>query len=266
MNSGVKLIYPVAQRKEEEDNAPQANGDEDGRITFDDTSEFVRNVNAESLASQVKRERAATPAGPQAEEPIVVKIERGEEGEDQDMDSDEDEDETLAEMAAREGLSLPEYRLKIERQLNEMSEIKAEDEVGTFCSLIVPRADMVQVEEEEEANTGGGVASVLNLLRQQGSLKAQTSQDAEVEKTQREYDLWKADFRRREAQREIDKLRARGQNMDEAQREYEKRRREQQELRDAMDLYKSYKPNVDIKYHDEFGRGKLSSPDTNTGE
>jgi U4/U6.U5 tri-snRNP-associated protein 1 len=77
MNSGVKLIYPVAQRKEEEDNAPQANGDEDGRITFDDTSEFVRNVNAESLASQVKRERAATPAGPQAEEPIVVKIERG---------------------------------------------------------------------------------------------------------------------------------------------------------------------------------------------
>jgi U4/U6.U5 tri-snRNP-associated protein 1 len=157
------------------------------------------------------------------------------------MDSDEDEDETLAEMAAREGLSLPEYRLKIERQLNEMSEIKAEDEV----------------ESEEEANTGGGVASVLNLLRQQGSLKAQTSQDAEVEKTQREYDLWKADFRRREAQREIDKLRARGQNMDEAQREYEKRRREQQELRDAMDLYKSYKPNVDIKYHDEFGRGKL---------
>jgi U4/U6.U5 tri-snRNP-associated protein 1 len=46
--------------------------------------------------------------------------------------------------------------------------------------------------------------------------------------------------------------------MDEAQREYEKRRREQQELRDAMDLYKSYKPNVDIKYHDEFGRGELT--------
>lgn len=257
---GQELRSTVAQRKAEEDDAPQTNGDEDGRITFDDTSEFVRNVNAESLATQVKRERAATPSGPSIQEPVVVKIERGEEREDQDMESDEDEDETLAEMAAREGLSLPEYRLKIERQLNEMSEIKAEDEVSVGHIEIRLSTDHDQVEPEEEASTGGGVASVLNLLRQQGSLKAQSSQDVEKEKTQREYDLWKADFRRREAQREIEKLRARGQNMDEAQREYEKRRREQQELRDAMELYKSYKPNVDIKYHDEFGRGKLNLP------
>jgi U4/U6.U5 tri-snRNP-associated protein 1 len=47
--------------------------------------------------------------------------------------------------------------------------------------------------------------------------------------------------------------------MTDAQREYEKRRREQQEIRDAAELYKSYKPNVEIKYHDEFGRGKLFS-------
>jgi U4/U6.U5 tri-snRNP-associated protein 1 len=48
--------------------------------------------------------------------------------------------------------------------------------------------------------------------------------------------------------------------MTDAQREYEKRRREQQEIRDAAELYKSYKPNVEIKYHDEFGRGKLFYP------
>lgn len=115
------------------------------------------------------------------------------------------------------------------------------------------------MEEEVEAVGGssGGVAGVLNLLRQQGSLKAQGADDADKEKTQREYDLWKADFRRREAQREIDRLRARGQNMDQAQREYENRAREQREIRDAHELYKSYKPNIDIKYHDEFGRGKL---------
>lgn len=125
-----QLTPTVAQRKEDEV-APQDNGDEDGRITFDDTSEFVRNVNIESLAAPVKRERAATPPAA-VEEPIVVKIERGEEGEvDEDMES-EDEDDTLAEMAAREGLSLAEYRIKIDSQLAEMSNIKAEDQVCSY--------------------------------------------------------------------------------------------------------------------------------------
>ena len=261
----VMLTRLVASRKEEED-APQDNGDEDGRITFDDTSEFVRNVNAESRAAPIKRERAATPSPAAAEEPIVVKVERGEEGEvpdeDEDMES-EDEDETLAEMAAREGLSLAEYRIKIESQMKEMSNIKAEDQVRfTLPGLGWNLADMLQVEDEEEevaGSTGGGVASVLNLLRQQGAIRALDQQDAEKEKTQREHDLWLADFRRREAQREIEKLKARGQNMDQAQREYENRVREQREIREAHELYKSYKPNVEIKYHDEFGRGKLYS-------
>ena len=70
--------------------------------------------------------------------PVVVKIERGEEGEvdeDEDMES-EDEDEALAEMAAREGLSLAEYRIKIDSQLQEIAHVKAEDEVRHFSSLI----------------------------------------------------------------------------------------------------------------------------------
>jgi U4/U6.U5 tri-snRNP-associated protein 1 len=177
--------------------------------------------------------------------------------EDEGMES-EDEDDTLAEMAAREGLSLEEYRLKIEREMNEMANIKAEDQVSCHYRSTGTGADK-QVEEEEEvaANTGGGVVSFLNLLRQQGSLKTTNPEDAEREATQRANDLWKADFRRRAAMREVEKLRARGQPMDDAQREYEKRRREQQEIRDAAELYKSYKPSVEIKYHDEFGRGKL---------
>jgi U4/U6.U5 tri-snRNP-associated protein 1 len=180
--------------------------------------------------------------------------------EDEGMES-EDEDDTLAEMAAREGLSLEEYRLKIEREMNEMANIKAEDQVSCRLLFDWTKADD-QVEEEEEvaANTGGGVASFLNLLRQQGSLKTTNPEDAEREATQRANDLWKADFRRRAAMREVEKLRARGQPMDDAQREYEKRRREQQEIRDAAELYKSYKPSVEIKYHDEFGRGKLTLP------
>jgi U4/U6.U5 tri-snRNP-associated protein 1 len=167
--------------------------------------------------------------------------------EDEGMES-EDEDDTLAEMAAREGLSLEEYRLKIEREMNEMANIKAEDQVSCRSRSLGAEADN-QVEEEEEV--------AANLLRQQGSLKTTNPEDAEREATQRANDLWKADFRRRAAMREVEKLRARGQPMDDAQREYEKRRREQQEIRDAAELYKSYKPSVEIKYHDEFGRGKL---------
>ena len=249
-------LTAVAERKAEEE-ITQTNGDEDGRITFDDTSEFVRNVNAESVVTQVKRERAATPTA-QAEDPIVVKVERVEE--DAEMES-EDEDDTLAEMAAREGLCLEEYRIKMDREMNEMANIKAEDQVSLF-RLFSPgfQADMqVEDEEEEAANTGGGIASTLNLLRQQGSLKSTNPEDADREATQRANDLWKADFRRRAAMREVEKLRARGQPMDDAQREYEKRRREQQEIRDAAELYKSYKPSVEIKYHDEFGRGELQS-------
>lgn len=130
------LVAQLASRRQEEEAAaPQENGDEDGRITFDDTSEFVRNVALESRAAPVKRERAASPvAGPSQQQPLVVKIEAETAGngdavvngdDDEDMDSD-DEDEALAEIAAREGLSIQEYRIKIDAQMQEMEKVKAE--------------------------------------------------------------------------------------------------------------------------------------------
>lgn len=54
--------------------------------------------------------------------------------------------------------------------------------------------------------------------------------------------------------REMDRLRAKSSTKDQAQREYENRQREQHDARDVMDLYKDYKPDVEIKYYDEFGR------------
>lgn len=214
----------------------------------------------QSLAAPVKRERAASEraASPQVQAPIVVKIERGEDGEvDEDMEMDsEDEDEALAEMAAREGLSLEEYRLKIDNQLKEIEGIKAEQEVGIKSSYECDWAD-VQEKEEEEAVVGGGVGGFLNLLRQQGALKGQSEQDQERERIQRQKDLWLADHRRRMAKRELARLQARGENKDQAQREWEARAREQQEIRDAMESFKAYKPDVNIVYHDEFGRGAL---------
>ena len=256
----------VSQRQQDETRQPEDNGDEDGRITFDDTSEFVRNVTLESRAAPVKRERAishppaAGPSTAQPEEPIVVKIERREEGEaddDEDMES-EDEDEHLAEMAAREGMSLAEYRSKIDSQMAEMEKVKQEGlEVCLFTHLM-DHAD-IQAATTEEPVVGTGMAGVLNLLRQQGALKKQSEEDAEREKIQKQRDLWLADYRHRQAQRELERIAARGGNKDQAQREWENRNRELNEARDALEVYKNYKPDVNIVYHDEFGRRKLAT-------
>ncbi|KLT45793.1 SART-1 protein [Cutaneotrichosporon oleaginosum] len=235
----------AAQIKQERevDPAPQEDdGDDDGRITFDETSEFVRNVTAESRAAPVKKERSrsasATPArtlAPPAANggTVVVKVERVDE--DIEMSDDEDEDEMLAEMAAREGMSLAEYRLKIDSQMAELG-------------------DMAKAQEEPEAVVGNGLAGVLNLLRNQGSLEKRSEADAERERLQKQHDLWLADHRRRQAQRELERIAARGGNKDQAQREYENRQREAAEARDALEAFKHYKPDVSIKYHDELGR------------
>ncbi|OCF38162.1 U4/U6.U5 tri-snRNP-associated protein 1 [Kwoniella heveanensis BCC8398] len=249
------IAAQIAQQRQEAEAAPADGdgGDEDGRITFDDTSEFVRNVTLESLAAPVKRERAATPpvastsngsrSQAPAQDTVTVKIERNEEGQvDEDEDMSDEEDDALAEMAAREGLSLEEYRLKIDAQLEEMQNVKKEG------------AEVAGVPTESEPVVGNGVAGILSMLRNQGALKARTAEDEEREKTQKEKDLWLADHRRRIAQREYERIMARGGNKDQAQREYENRMREQQEARDALEAYKTYKPDINIVYHDEFGR------------
>lgn len=223
-----------AEVKQEE----QADG-EDGRITFDDTSEFVRNVTAESRAAPVKQERSRTrtlsPAAAGGE--VVVKIERGEEGDgDAAMESDEEEeDDELAELAAREGLSLAEYRSRIDAQMTELSELKPED-----------------AEDAPQNTSGMGMAGMLSMLRTQGTVQKESA--TERERQQRQHDLWLADHRRRAAQRELERLAARGENKDQAQREYDNRMREQQEAREAVEAFKHYKPDIEIAYHDEFGR------------
>jgi U4/U6.U5 tri-snRNP-associated protein 1 len=239
---GVELTTVKQEREAEPAPQEDADGDDDGRITFDETSEFVRNVTAESRAAPVKKERSrsasATPArtlAPSAAngDAVVVKVERVDE--DVEMSDDEDEDEMLAEMAAREGLSLAEYRIKIDSQMAELG-------------------DMAAAQEEPEAVVGNGLAGVLGLLRNQGALEKQTEDQAERERRQKQQDLWLADHRRRAAQRELDRIAARGGNKDQAQREYDNRQREAAEAREALEAFKHYRPDVTIKYHDELGR------------
>ena len=105
-----------------------------------------------------------------------------------------------------------------------------------------------------EQTFSSGMASTLNILQQQGILAQPTADQMSREKTQKQRDLWLAEQRRRVTQRELEKQQARGGNKDQAQREYENRLREQMEAREVMDAFKDYKPDVNVVYHDEFGR------------
>ena len=69
------------------------------------------------------------------------------------------------------------------------------------------------------------------------------------EVVQLQRDLWLSESRRRQAQCELDRVQSRGGNKDQATREYENRLREQQEARAQLDLFKNYKPDVNIVYY-----------------
>lgn len=114
--------------------------------------------------------------------------------------------------------------------------------------------DDVEVGTAGAQTYGSGLGATLNILRQQGVIAPPSADQREREKTQRKRDLWLAEYRTRTALRELERLKAKGEKKDQAQREYENRLREQQEAREGLEVFKDYKPDVNIVYHDEFGR------------
>ncbi|KAG6885672.1 hypothetical protein C0993_011436 [Termitomyces sp. T159_Od127] len=216
-------------------------GDESGGLTFDETSEFVRVVGVNPVVKSEPKEVSAAPVEMKQRSPSRdVSMAPG--------------DEAVEEVEAGEVV------------VKEEEDGEAEDEMA-MLSAIEDAIRATEVEEgaaaKEEADVGGtsaeqtfsaGMASTLNILRQQGLLAGRAADEQEREKTQLQRDVWLADMRRRVAQRELERLQARGSNKDQAQREYENRMREQQEARDNLEMFRNYKPDVNIVYYDEFGR------------
>jgi U4/U6.U5 tri-snRNP-associated protein 1 len=211
-----------------------ADGDTN-EITFDDTSEFVRSIVYNPVAVPTElvepppaKEESRQPSmtrdfSMEASDEAMEELEAGE------LVMKEDEDEEAMLNAIENALRVTEAE--------ELSAAKTED-IGT----------------SSEQTFGTGMASTLNILRQQGILATPGGDQLDREKTQLQRDLWLADQRRRLAQREMERLQSRGGNKDQAQREYENRLREQQEARENLEAFKNYKPDVNIVYYDEFGR------------
>ncbi|KAG8937257.1 hypothetical protein FRC02_000027 [Tulasnella sp. 418] len=211
----------------------------DGGLTFDDTTEFVRAISynpipkavpAEPIIVQIKSQRSVSPErhgiSKTQGDVDLNEIEMKEEGEASEGEVDEDGDAAM--------LAIIEDAIKSA----ENQEVKREEDgIGTT-----------------EESFGGGMAGTLSILRKQGLLSNAPSDVKEREAVQKQHDRWLADHRHRLAQREMERLRSKNSNKDQATREYENRQRELQEARETVDAFKNYKPDVDIKYHDEFGR------------
>jgi U4/U6.U5 tri-snRNP-associated protein 1 len=99
-----------------------------------------------------------------------------------------------------------------------------------------------------------GLGGTVSILRQQGILAKPVEEQQDREKVQMDRDMWLAQQRLAIEKREMDRWQSRGGNKDQATREQLNRQREQQEIRDTVELFKSYKPDVNLVYYDEHGR------------
>jgi U4/U6.U5 tri-snRNP-associated protein 1 len=216
----------------------QIDDSEDGNangLTFDDTSEFVRAISYNPAAVKVEPAEAVEPTRTKQLSPTR----------DGSVAAD---DEALDEIEAGE-VVVKEEDDNDEEMLNAIEEAikEAEEKNAT------PDQD-VEVGTSGEKTFGSGMGATLQLLRQQGVLAAPTADQSEREVVQLQRDLWLAEYRHRQAQRDLERVQSRGGNKDQATREYENRLREQQEARAQLDLFKNYKPDVNIVYYDEYGR------------
>jgi len=220
-----------------DDGQATANDDDNG-LTFDDTSEFVRSITYDPSA--VKKESEETGVTRRTSPPTANR----------DIDMEET-DVALVELEAGEVI------IKEEDYDDEM--LHAIDDAINAAEAHEQKTGM-KAEGDLELGTSGekthdsGLAATLNILRQQGILPTPTPESAEREKVQLQRDVWLTEQRRRITQRDLEKQKARGGNKDQAQREYENRLRDQQEGRANLEAFKDYKPDVNIVYHDEFGR------------
>ncbi|PPQ66563.1 hypothetical protein CVT24_007128 [Panaeolus cyanescens] len=240
-----ELAKKIAEqvKQEEASNSPdiQENGSKEGGLTFDETSEFVQAVGSNPIV-RPKREPKEVSLS-QRPESVPPKAES------------RDVSEVPGDVPMDE-LEAGEVRVKDEEEDIDMSMLDAiEDAIKqTEADEKAAAEGDLAVGTSSEQTFSSGMASTLNILRQQGILAQPSADQMERERVQKQRDSWLAEQRHRVAKRELEKLQSRGMNKDQAQREYENRLREQQEARETMDAFKDYKPDVNIVYYDEFGR------------
>ncbi|KAI1139662.1 SART-1 protein [Hypoxylon sp. FL0543] len=214
----------IARQLRQEAQTPEAdegvNGEKVG-LVVDEITEFVSSLKKEDIEER----RPRKPKSPK-EAPVTA------------MQDESDEDEPM-----KDGDDHEHDRVKREESVSEAAIIG----VG------------------EEKTVASGVGATLQLLKERQLLK--DSGAAELNELQRQHQLFLAEKKRKLAeieqqareQRERDRKSGRLDKMTVREREEWARQqnnmRDQQTSRQLVDLFnKNYKPNVELKYHDEYGR------------
>ncbi|KAL8722434.1 MAG: hypothetical protein Q9181_007491, partial [Wetmoreana brouardii] len=218
------LARQMREEAEEASNRMDEDGqDGEGGLTIDETSEFVANLR-HSPEPQKPRTRDAPKS------PSNVKTESPTADDEQDIEMGSDHEERF-----RRATSTP-----IQSELT-----------GTGL--------------DEEANINQGVGATVALLTQRGLIKK--AQDDDINALHRERQRFLAEKRKREAeaerkarlQRERDRASGKLDRMSARDREeharWENKQRDQAESRQMAEIFsKEYRPHVELKYVDEFGR------------
>lgn len=247
----------IAGEASERAKGEQGEGGNGGGLTFDDTSEFVRNIDVGRQSSpdaRAARRRAGGVKRESASAEPSVKLENG--------TSAQQPGDAEGHVDASALLQEPTTKVKQEEVDEEDEEMGYPDDDGPPSVRLPKLEEEEEDEEEEDAGStaeplvSGGLASTLSILRNQGLIQEVTPEQRAREQEQKEYDHWLA-VRRAEDQvraAELAASKAQGSAKDQATREYENRQRELEDARRAQDKFRDYKPDIDIKYHDEFGR------------
>lgn len=198
-------------------------------LVIDETSEFVANL-------QKPIAPAARPRSTSRQPEAVTAMD-----EDSDEDGDVNMNRSYAELEDEE-----ELKTRLQRELS-------------------PSGDVTSTGIEAEATLDNGMGATLRLLKERGIIK--TAESGDLNAIYREKQLFLAEKQRREAaaelkarqQRERDRATGRLDRMSAREKEDYARQqnnyRDQQESRQLAEHFnKEYKPNVELKYVDDFGR------------
>lgn len=227
----------IAQRIREEAATPDVEQKpEEGGMVIDETTEFVANL------QRSKKEEIARPQPTKARPASAVK---GAASSDNEEDDDGDIDMTRSYNDIEGGEDL-EARIK-----RETSTPATPGVTGTGLG--------------EEATLNQGLGATLSMLSQRGLLKQNTEQDINALhrdrqkfltlKQQREAAVEAEARAQRERNRATGKLDCMSAREREEYARHENKRRDQIESRQMTDIFnREYKPDVQLKYVDEFGR------------
>ncbi|GAC77222.1 U4/U6.U5 snRNP associated protein [Moesziomyces antarcticus T-34] len=216
--------------------------DGEGGLTFDETSEFVRAIRERPMESETRSSARTV----KQESPVASLGE---------MQVKREESVDAGDVPMRE-LNASDIKAPVEADVApDTVEIKEEPEEGEALAAVKPEPSDLDGDASEPL-IGRGMASTLSFLRQQGMVPHVDAELATREQQQRQYDAWLASRRREEQLRETERLqsKASGSSVDQATREAQNRSREVEGARLAQERFRDYKPDVSIKYHDEFGR------------